>query len=444
VRVHESAQTKEQVADADGHVRVALGDAPFDGTLSLDVWADGYVQQRHWFFQVDPRRPPIPETVRIELLPGEETLGGRVVNEDGDPVAGAKVETWGYLGELKEPHELAHMVTATTNERGEWRARSFRKMTFAYLYISHPDYVCDDDSHPRPHVNPNLAGNPPGNRPLEALRDLSDVQVLARGIELSGIVVDAKGKRVPGADVAWVDYGNSLMFGLVRPVQTDADGRFQFPHLRPGKILVQARAKGCAPDVQTIDLQPGTEPIVIDLGPPSSIAGIILDSRGLPIPGVDVFVTWGRYRLMGGPWKTGLDGRFRLDEAPSEVVDLRTSRIGYAGIMSDAARPGDEVKLTMKRNLTISGSIRDAITGQRIREANVELGLPGSAPGQIVWRTNASVTAQDGEVNATLDAEAPREYRVRIGAKGYQTHESRMFRSDEGHVQYDVKLTKAD
>ena len=141
----------ELKTDREGRVRINLSRRKFQDELSLDVWADGYVQQRHYFAQDDARYPKIPPRFTIELLPGEETLGGKVTDEEGRPIAGVKVNIWGYLGEKKEKSELAYMVDATTDERGQWRCRCFRSMKFANLYLSHPDYLSDDQFHPRRH-----------------------------------------------------------------------------------------------------------------------------------------------------------------------------------------------------------------------------------------------------------------------------------------------------
>ena len=83
----------------------------------------------------------------MELLPGEEVLGGKVTDTQGRPISGVKVVVWGYLGEKKDLRELAWMVDARTDENGQWRARCFRSMKFAYLYLSHPDYLSDVRSH---------------------------------------------------------------------------------------------------------------------------------------------------------------------------------------------------------------------------------------------------------------------------------------------------------
>ena len=39
----------------------------------------------------------------MELLPGEETLGGKVTDERSQPIPGVDVRIWGYLGEKKTP-----------------------------------------------------------------------------------------------------------------------------------------------------------------------------------------------------------------------------------------------------------------------------------------------------------------------------------------------------
>src|SRR5439155_6919145 len=116
-------ETTLREAGRDGSVRIDLSRRRFRDSLSLDVWAANYVQQRFFFSENDARSPKTPARLTVELLPGEETLGGKVTDEQGRPIAGLKVEVWGYLGEKKETHELAYMVDAATDEKGEWRCR---------------------------------------------------------------------------------------------------------------------------------------------------------------------------------------------------------------------------------------------------------------------------------------------------------------------------------
>ncbi len=74
-------------ADESGFVRFDLTKRLIQDWLSFDVWADGYVQQRYFFAQNDARYPKIPPRISVELLPGEETLGGKVTDELGRPIA---------------------------------------------------------------------------------------------------------------------------------------------------------------------------------------------------------------------------------------------------------------------------------------------------------------------------------------------------------------------
>ena len=218
------------------------------------------MQQRHFFAQDDARYPKIPPRFTVELLPGEETLGGKVTDEEGRPIAGVKVKIWGYLGEKKEKSELAYMVDATTDERGQWRCRCFRSMKFANLYLSHPDYLSDDQFHPRRHGRPS---GPPqrDDLPMEALRDFSDVQVMTKGVEILGKVVDEKGRAVQGAEVGWLRVDRHETFHSDMPTTTtDAEGGFRFPHVEPRPLVLQVKARGHAPELKAVEAKPGPSP----------------------------------------------------------------------------------------------------------------------------------------------------------------------------------------
>ncbi len=83
-----------------------------------------------------------------------------MTDEQGRPIKGVKVDIWGYLGEKKQKEELAYMVDATTDDQGRWRCRCFRNMQFAYLYLSHPDFLADSDRLPRRHGRPRPTDPP--------------------------------------------------------------------------------------------------------------------------------------------------------------------------------------------------------------------------------------------------------------------------------------------
>jgi protocatechuate 3,4-dioxygenase beta subunit len=432
--------------DRDGKVRIDLANATFDENLILDVGHEGFVSQRHAFSRGRAPRLSVPERLDVALNPGEETLGGRVVDEAGRPIAGVKVTIWGELGELKDEHERGPRPTALTDARGEWRCRCFRKMKFAYLYLSHPDYVADNESHRRRHFGPNpqATGLPePNDGPLEALRDFSDMQVMTRGVELTGTVVDERGKPVAGAEVGWFESERrNTRHDELTTTSTDAAGQFRFAHVRPGAVTVQAKAAGHAPGLKAGEA--GVKPITVELGAPHVLAGRIVDAQGRPLAGARVDVTsWRGTRALGVSLKADAEGRFAWKEAPADVISLNVWRYGYANLQVRRAMPDqEEIRLELKRSLEIGGRVLDAQSGDWIARAEVEVGVPGAKPGEFVYGKTGTTITGANFFQTTLDADTASEFRLRIRAKGYEPLESRTFRNDEGDVRCDVKLKK--
>ncbi len=304
VRATINMEERVQKTDRDGQVRIILFRHGSLDSVNIDVWAEGYVQQRHYFAQNNTLYPKIPAQAIIELLPGEQTLGGTVVDEQGRPIKGVKVVIWGYPGEKKRKEELCYMVDATTDERGHWRCRCFRNMQFIYLYLSHPDHLADGERHPRMHGQPTPTDSPQkGEMPMEGLRDFSDVQVMTRGVEIAGEVRGEQGNPIQDAEVGWLEEDQHDTFHEEMPTTTtDASGRFRFPHVRRGRLVLQVKAKGHAPDLKSVVAKEGVGPVAIRLGPAHTLMGRVVDSQGHPIAGAFLGVAyWRTYRARSIP-----------------------------------------------------------------------------------------------------------------------------------------------
>jgi len=124
--------------DQEGKARIDLAGAEFLDILSFDVFVEGYVQQRFAYSKYEADKPPLPAQLQVNLRPGEETLGGKVVDEQGQPIAGAKVEIWGNVGEKKDPHELVYMIVAKTDAQGRFRIGGLGAEEVVYLLIEGP------------------------------------------------------------------------------------------------------------------------------------------------------------------------------------------------------------------------------------------------------------------------------------------------------------------
>jgi beta-lactamase regulating signal transducer with metallopeptidase domain/protocatechuate 3,4-dioxygenase beta subunit/thiol-disulfide isomerase/thioredoxin len=438
----------ERKTDREGRIQIDLSKRLFEDGLTLDVWADGYVQQRHPFSRNGVRNPRIPPRVTIELLPGEQTLGGKVIDEAGRPIAGAKVVIWGYLGAKKDKHELAYMVDTHTDQQGQWRCRCFRDMTFAYLFLSHPDYLSDDGSRPRKHGRPTPSTPAePDERPMQALRDFTDVQVMPRGIAIAGRVSDQQGKPVSGAEVGWFEASQRGVPQDDMPMTTtDADGRFRFPHARPGRLMLQVKARGHAPELKPVGAKDGFEPVAVKLGPPRILIGRVVDSQDRPIADASISIhTWRGYRALGVLRKSGADGRFRWEDAPADPVLIDAGRVGYHSEPQQMVSPDHgEALVRLRRSFSISGRIRDAATDKPVDQAEVEVGIVDRETGKVSWRADPRAFADEGYLHVSLDAEISNKLRLRIKAKGYLPDESSIFDSNEGEAEYDARLTKTD
>jgi protocatechuate 3,4-dioxygenase beta subunit/thiol-disulfide isomerase/thioredoxin len=444
VRSSIGMETTVRKTDREGRARIVLFRHRIRNTLNLDIWTEGYVQQQHFFAQNDARYPKIPAQVTFELLPGEETLGGKVVDEQGRPIGGVKVDIWGYLGEEKQKEELAYHVDATTNAHGQWRCRCFRSMKFAYLYLSHPDYLSDGSTHARPHGHPLPSHAPePDEKPMAALRDFSDVQVMTRGVEVVGEVRNQERSAIPDAEVGWLEAADRhLLHDLLQLTTTDHNGHFKFPHARPSELVLQVKASGYAPELVTVTAKESPRAVRIALKSGHTLAGRVVDSQRRPIEGAFVVVdTWRNCRAPGVYLETGADGRFQWQDAPEDPVLVSASAAGFGHVFQGEARPGEEAVLILKRSLTISGRVRDAKTKEPVDKVEVDVGAPGPRPGLFNWRFNPYVDASHGRLQADIDVEATPEFRLRLIAKGYEPFESRTFRGDEGQVEYNVELT---
>src|SRR5262249_49543719 len=149
---------------------------------------------------------------------------------------------------------------------------------------------------PRPSDPPQ-----PGEFPMEALRDFSDVQVMTRGAEIAGKVVDERGEAVRGAEVGWLEVDRRETFHSHMPTTTtDAEGSFRFPHVTPGPLVLQVKARGHAPELKFAEAKLGAENVSVTLGSPRTLTGRVVDSQGKPIPEAFVNIdTWRGYRALG-------------------------------------------------------------------------------------------------------------------------------------------------
>ena len=168
--------------------------------------------------------------VRVDLpepdFRSQARVAGRVLDEQGRPIAGAKValgfgEPWKGSAMSGDPEH-----TVTTDARGEYLIRSVPRRDpegkpSQFFVVATKDGYAGVDS-PRVALPPGTDDSP---RVLDPIR-------LAPGFSLSGRVVDPQGRAVAGA---WVNVRGPYALHA-QSVRTDEQGRFRVPNLPKGLV----------------------------------------------------------------------------------------------------------------------------------------------------------------------------------------------------------------
>lgn len=376
---------------SDGAARLAGLPA---GPLEIDVLAAGFLsQRREAVLSLDEE---LDEA--FELDQGI-TVAGRVVDEQGRPVPGARVMHMSILGTQFLGMDVSSVVgldlmslgmgerSIACDDSGRFVIGGFASEEAAVLLATAPGF--------EPVRTPEL---PAG---------ATDIEIrLLRSCGVSGVVVaEPAGAPVPEFEVTI----QQRMFLVVdRPVAEQAfsgrtDGSFSIESLPREVVTLVVKAPGHPPATKSVDLSEGAvDAGEIRLLQPAAIEGAVFDPDGNPLEGAAIRVARGGFSdalamavLFGGAEETvytDASGAFRLENLSGRGVRLLGDMEGYAPLRSRVVRltPGD----------TTSGVFLEFSRGGAIRGQIVDpQGKPLSG-----WRVQASHAGGRGIATATTDA----------------------------------------
>lgn len=316
--------------------------------------------------EVSPPAPGRPaEPLRLVLTAGS-TAVGTVVDQSGAPVAGAAVA-------LEPMLEAGHQERWFDPERRpmpEVRAASDAEGRFTLRHVvpGHWDLVVARRGFAaarRPGVEVGAEAEP---------TDLGVVELEA-GVVLEGLVTDAAGRPVAGAEVAprRSESSSSLPGARDEPagatVTTDAEGRFRLDDLRAGgRVDLEARHRDYLPGfVPGVD--PATSgPVTLPLTTPRGLTGRVVGPEGEPVARAWVHAQGEcsdpSERPRPSPW-TAEDGSFQLERLRPGSCDVRVSRADYVdrtvrGLVVPADRDLAGVVVALERGAVVEGRALDA------------------------------------------------------------------------------------
>jgi hypothetical protein len=269
----------------------------------------------------------------------------------------------------------------------------------------------------------------------------------APGQRLSGVVVDARGQPVPGAEVRAVPaalvesafpegelgpfsprFRREWYSGRPHPVRTGLGGRFTLTHLPAGTLLVTARKEGYTLDerttpgqVRTLDswpgvlAEPGSGEVRLVLKHQGQVRGRVVRADGSP---VSLFHIDGQlHQDASGAFQLPIHAsgeRVLLFSAPGLAITPRRLQV-REGLDTDMG----EVVLEDGREVRLR--VVDADTGLPVHDALVDVREPGDTesrmdrsllyakpprPGHL--REELLLTAEDGTVRLPHVEEQPR------------------------------------
>ncbi len=401
------------------------------GYLIIKAHKPGYTNEDISWVNTPSVEFPADCTLKMEK---GKTIGGQVTNEEGEGVAGVKVNMLAVNSKINDHEEgvpytsMASDVPVITDLDGHWSADNVPKdADKVELRLSHTDYVSDwefGDS---------------GSFPLEDLLSQKAVSVLKRGITMEGTVLDMQGQPIMNARVSQ----SSNKCSSVNPrMKTGSDGRFEFKHSRPGETILTIQAGGYAPELMKLTLTQETPPRTYYLEAGKTIRGKIVDVNGKPVAGAEIGInSWRGYRSLQWEEKTKEDGTFRWIEAPSDEVAMYVSREGYMSI-SQPMKPSDkENVITLKKALRIKGNVVDADTGQPIEGFSISQGIFFEGRTQPTWISTRDqyVSGNHFETIFTVPYKA---YCIRVNKAGYLPGISPSITGNEEEVSFEIRLNK--
>lgn len=388
------------------------------------------------------------ETKKLDLpLVLGASMTGRVSDEAGQPIAGAKgLVSRGGENDMRAFFRLmreAARADLKTNPDGTFRASRLMPGENQKLTLRHPEFEVTTLT--------GLALTPGATK-------TGVLVVMRRGVAIAGFVKDKDGNPVADADVSIANAPGMRMGrgGMAlsamgpggRPSEkTGPDGRFEIKALSPGDYMMVVAKNGYATervDPVKVGDEPPKEPLVVTLLPGAAIRGTVRSKSGNGLEGYMVSArSGGSSRGMGlfaggvpNP-PTGPDGVFTLEGLKSgESYELQVfGGSGLGPMKRGVVAPADGVEIVMSGNGKIAGVALDVRTGRPLTTFSVsyepDRGQGGG--GGMVFRfanrtagtrvtgagERTEVKGEDGAF--VLDDVPAGKWQVVVEAKGYQT-----------------------
>jgi uncharacterized GH25 family protein len=374
------------------------------GGYQLAAWAEGRARTLQWL-QVGPGET----AAKITLVAGAR-VSGRVIDQGGKPIAGARVTYHGASDWSQQADERLDGVE--TDKTGAFAFAALPAGSFRFA-AAHPDFA---------RASSALVT-------LDGKNEQRDVTItVTAGAIVRGIVIDQGKQPISGARVRiGATSRRGMIFEPPRQAYSDAKGAFEIKGLARRELQAVALHETGASQAIDVDTTAGdVTDVKLVLDVTGTIAGIVVDPQGNPIEGVQVtagpnFRTQGmadmaQFRLRGFPQElTDSAGRFTLVGLAKGSYMVYASRSQNASRGRLMANPdGGTVAETGTKDLKLVLQPEGGVKGK------VQL-ADGSTPSMFTVQVGFSQQTFTATDAFELDALAPRKYELSVRGPTFQT-----------------------
>jgi len=376
------------------------------GGYQLAAWADGRARTTMWI-----NVGAGDSTEKMYLVPGAP-VSGRVVDDSGAPIVGARVTYHGASDWSQQAD--ARLDGVDTDKDGRFSFPAIAAGSFRFA-AAHPD---------RARASSELVT-------LDGKSERRDVLItLKEGAIVRGTVVDTQKAPVPGARVRiGVTSRRGMIWDPPRQAYSDAKGTFEIKGLPRGELSAVAIHETGSSQTAEFDTSAGNvDNVTLTIDVTGTIAGVVVDSAGNPLEGIQVsagpnfrdqgaFRDFTQFRLRGFPQElTDGAGKFTLvGLAPGSYLVYASRSQTRGGPRGGGGGPNDgTVATTGTSNLKIVLQPEGGIKG-KVAFAD------GSAPPLFTVQigfNSQSFTAGNGEF--TIENLPPQKYELSVRGPNFQ------------------------
>jgi len=399
----------------------------------IEVFRDGYVPKYvSWSESLGDAFGEIPAdyTTKAERA---IRIGGIVVNEANQPIAGMKVvfsvsgQAPGSALTRERLTMMGNYHTELTDEKGAWTCthvpQKFGMISYRLVHREYQDatFYCDSPQAASSRGVIRLPEN-------DFLAGTARMQV-THGLIVAGTIVGPDGKPVSHAKITedhdWYKDESSLW--------TDANGHFRFQNVRPKELTLTAQADGLAPIDKVIKPEESPQDLRFELSKGARLMVRIVDEDGHAVTNAHVALDADSYNRDRSEWRTrtDIDGRSIWDFAPSGNESYVVSADGYERLSKvQIVADGSEKTLTIHKQTestasrSVVGTVRDAETKEPIKglkiilEGTTRTDVPGGGYYASTTRDELAGGPEPGKFRLRLSSRLTRAV-VEISADGY-------------------------